>query len=544
MKESRPLDRQIFKNNWKAIIVSLTFSLTLFLGGEGCLSNSFASDSTSALSQARLQIAEGNFYSGSRYAYAATQESQSPEVLGDGYALVTEGLIKAGLVQSSTYFFLKTLETKHKPSIRKVLVHVELLFERVGVDALREYLIRYTDYNDYDVLNRSAYLFSLGKAALLKDDQNKAIGYLNSVSPSSPLYPRALQLRGTALAIQNRTDEAIQDFKECEEASSLVIREKDSQTSRYQIEKAEAKDLSTRCLASRARTEYQAERFSKAEDLYSQIPKGSIVWTDILFEEAWNSFSKREFNRSLGKLVTYKSPLLNNLINSEIDILRAQGYLSLCLYDDTEKVLNEFQARYSDMGKSVKTFVEQNESNLPNFYNLGLQTLKSPKSSRNPLHQISNRFVRGPYFLSIVHADEEIKSEWASVTQLARYSNAPENAGMTAFLREVLKWREKSNKNLGGAFVRNSIIDHHSQIVSDFEKVSFIKIEMLTRAKEKLMRNTTISSAERDERSRGNILPVREDNQMFWLFNGEYWADELGDYVFGLKSECAIGAKE
>ena len=23
-----------------------------------------------------------------------------------------------------------------------------------------------------------------------------------------------------------------------------------------------------------------------------------------------------------------------------------------------------------------------------------------------------------------------------------------------------------------------------------------------------------------------------------WTFNGEFWADELGDYVFSLKSEC------
>ena len=33
------------------------------------------------------------------------------------------------------------------------------------------------------------------------------------------------------------------------------------------------------------------------------------------------------------------------------------------------------------------------------------------------------------------------------------------------------------------------------------------------------------------------IFSVRK-KQYFWNFNGEFWADELGDHVFSLKSEC------
>jgi hypothetical protein len=28
------------------------------------------------------------------------------------------------------------------------------------------------------------------------------------------------------------------------------------------------------------------------------------------------------------------------------------------------------------------------------------------------------------------------------------------------------------------------------------------------------------------------------DKQMYWEFNGEYWRDELGHYVFNIGSEC------
>jgi len=38
---------------------------------------------------------------------------------------------------------------------------------------------------------------------------------------------------------------------------------------------------------------------------------------------------------------------------------------------------------------------------------------------------------------------------------------------------------------------------------------------------------------------RGDVKYIeRNDKQYFWTFNGEFWADELGDYVFALRSEC------
>ena len=86
--------------------------------------------------------------------------------------------------------------------------------------------------------------------------------------------------------------------------------------------------------------------------------------------------------------------------------------------------------------------------------------------------------------------------------------------------------------------MKNSLIDHHSVLVADFEKISFIRLEMLSRAKDKLIRKTQNATAEEQERTRGVVRPTRKDNQMFWTFNGEFWNDELGDYIFGLESEC------
>ena len=85
--------------------------------------------------------------------------------------------------------------------------------------------------------------------------------------------------------------------------------------------------------------------------------------------------------------------------------------------------------------------------------------------------------------------------------------------------------------------MKNSLLDHHSALILDFEKISLIKLEMLNRLKSRLLENRKEFS---EERSRGNQRPNRQDDQYSWSFNGEFWSDELGDYVFGLESQCEI----
>jgi hypothetical protein len=65
--------------------------------------------------------------------------------------------------------------------------------------------------------------------------------------------------------------------------------------------------------------------------------------------------------------------------------------------------------------------------------------------------------------------------------------------------------------------------------------MSFIKLEILALKKERLYQ----TDKPFDGNKRGDVQYIeRNDKQYFWTFNGEFWADELGDYVFALRSEC------
>ena len=73
-----------------------------------------------------------------------------------------------------------------------------------------------------------------------------------------------------------------------------------------------------------------------------------MIWPEILFEEAWNSFYENDFNRTLGKLITYNSPFIAHVFNPEVEVLNAMTYLELCRYDDTKKTVNDFYKKYKN----------------------------------------------------------------------------------------------------------------------------------------------------------------------------------------------------
>ncbi len=477
------------------------------------------------------------FFKSARYAFAAIQED--PSLKPDAYAWVTLGLMHAGLPNLASYFFIRTLQEGNRPAIRSVLTQSEDLLMVVGADLIRKYLVRHTTESEYSEINRGAYFYSMAKEALLVGDTAKALSYLRGVNSSSPLWPYSLQLSGSAHAILGQHFEAIRDFRGCVSDASRIMNHRTQSLLHLENVGREVEDLKARCQAGEARTLYEMEKFDEAERAYDRISKASFVWPDILFEQAWNSFGRQQYNRSLGRLVSYKSPTLSFVFNSEVDVLRAQTYLALCLYQDANQVLQEFEAKYTPIGEEMKDYVERHSENLPEFYQLGKKVLKASLYKNTGFDHVVNRFVRGAYFQGLVFNEAQLKKERAIFLKLDRAQSGVSHQlghGFPGFLDEVLHWRTRTIQLLGGAFVKNSLMDYHAQLIEDFEKISFIKLEMLKDAKDKLM--GIEHPKQEKERARGNAKPSRRDDQYQWSFIGEFWFDELGDYVFGLESEC------
>ena len=68
-----------------------------------------------------------------------------------------------------------------------------------------------------------------------------------------------------------------------------------------------------------------------------------------------------------------------------------------------------------------------------------------------------------------------------------------------------------------------------------------LQLEIIARKRDLVYTNKQLVA----NRSRGNAKNIkRGTGHFFWNFKGSFWADELGDYSFGLKSNCKLVRKE
>jgi tetratricopeptide (TPR) repeat protein len=515
----------------------------------------FGTQAFASFQDVQNAYSSGQYFSAARLAFNDANHTSSTSDKALAYYWVTESLVRAGLDQSALYFFIRTIQFQDRNASKKVLELAPLFIERSGADLMRKFLIKYTKSDDYSPRARNAYALVVTKDRLLKGDYPGAVVAASQVLTSSPLYPVALQLRATAEVMQNQVQAGVRDFEACadtadqrnEYESGSVEEElaKEQPTALEakwnSLKKDASRDLRSRCIAGAGRALYELERFDEADRMYDQIPKSSFVWTDTLFEHAWNSYAREEYNRSLGKLVSYKSPALQFAFNSEVDVLMAQSYMALCLYTDAGRIIDDFNHRLGSLAKDVKQFVEANPTDARPYYQLGRQALRDKLHTDRVLFRFMNRFVRSPTFQALALSEDRAEAEKIAISRMdasRSETRTGAGAGFPGFLNVALDWRIRTIQMLGGIFVRNSMLDYHQILISDLEKMQFMKIDILGHQKQKLM---DPDAANASERGRGNRIPVRRDDQLLWTFNGEFWNDEIGDYVFALESECGKG---
>lgn len=172
--------------------------------------------------------------------------------------------------------------------------------------------------------------YILAKRYLNDSHFKEAEKLIENVNPSHPSYPFIKHLSGVILSSKGNYKDAVVVFDECVKASEKKV---DNLNNVQQVQMLQNRDY---CLAGVARAYYGLNDFKRADLAYLDIAKESLIWPNILFEEAWNSYQLKNYNRTLGKLVTYKAPVMDFVFNPEVDVLKALSYLKMCLYDDAK----------------------------------------------------------------------------------------------------------------------------------------------------------------------------------------------------------------
>ena len=178
-------------------------------------------------------------------------------------------------------------------------------------------------------------------------------------------FPFVKFLEASIYTLLKRYDRAINSYDKCISESGSRFKKSLDKNSLRQL--AINRDY---CIVGIARTYFAKGEYEKANSAYLDLKKNSYIWPEILFEEAWTSFYLRNYNRTLGKLVTYKAPVLSYYYNPEIDVLGALTYLEMCLWGDAKKTVDNFYAEYYADSKDIDSFLRKEDVIIKNTTSL------------------------------------------------------------------------------------------------------------------------------------------------------------------------------
>ncbi len=369
-------------------------------------------------------------------------------------------------------------------------------------------------------LNTVKYI--LGKKLIKERKYNDANRYLKSINPNHSIFPFAMNALATSYSVIGKGNQAITAFNQCSNSSLSAVSSKKSDNENMQLRKN-----SDYCLLGNARTLFAMKKHKEAELKYLDIPKSSPVWPFVLFDEAWNSYYLKNYNRTLGKLVTYNAPIFEKFFNPEIEVLKALSYLKMCLYKDAKNVSDDFYSRYMNRTRKLRLFLRSKGKNFNYFYKLYSDYSSKRTTGNTLLDSLLDSFKTDG---AIENLSEQLNKSFKEYSFIKRKSRTTIQRALLKNIKDVVK----TQKRLIGSYVRSRLIEKYAELYRGFEGMSYIKLEVLSQRKAKLY-NFDDSKKEK----RGDIKYLeRNDKQYFWNFNGEFWADELGDYVFALKNEC------
>ncbi len=358
-----------------------------------------------------------------------------------------------------------------------------------------------------------------------KKKYKKAYFSLKKVPNGHRFSPEARMIQGSSLNLINKFKSAIKKYKECfQESEQFESRAKNEKLKRYYSVIKES------CLIHQARIFYKRKSYKKSVETYELISKNSYKWPYLLIEKAWAHYYLEDFNRSLGLLVTYKSPLLNSYFFPEAEVLNSLNYYNLCLWDDSLAVIQRYYKVYRPKSNELKKILLEQKNSSTFFLKLMFSSMKKNEEMnpyvRNLVTQIRKKVKFSINLISYKKAKKELKA-------LKKMKASPFTKTLIKEVSYQVKWRTQHLNH----FIKKNMFG----FINDIHRFSYelfnVKLDILSKKRNLMYKNEEFANT----RSRGDISNVkRSPSQHFWTFNGEFWADELGDYSFGLKNNCKV----
>lgn len=441
---------------------------------------------------------------------------------------LAKSLFRMELYQSAIQYFGQVVDLgEAHPFFLPTLKALVLLTEVAPEDpVLMERLATYADFYPAEVPDqyRDRFAFMVGRYFYNIADYDRALRLLNSVSTRSPDYPKARYITGVAHVGNYDAQPAVEAFKE-------VLRYLTSKSENDSLSDEEQKLFDLTRLGM-ARVFYSTGAYDTSLRYYGLIERSSDYWPRALFESSWAYFQVDMYNKALGNLLTINAPFFERDYFPEGPILSAVLFFYNCKYERVRAVLTDFRDIYAPMKDEIDAVVEKNRDAPDQMYAWMLRQREGEgdvEMRRVVNSALQDKEIRNKLTLIELISEEqarlgELSSKWRTSDLGSQVQSDLELAssfakGDTGSLG--VQRLERASRELG-----NLILEEKAIL---FEVARAEKGEIETDLRSNLVVEDNVKDAE--------SLDV-SDEELYWTFEGEYWRDELGYYIFSANSEC------
>lgn len=431
---------------------------------------------------------------------------------------IAHELIDGKFYFSSISYLNKYLDevSEIDPEIEK---DIELLVQKTGTMAVLN-----LEESKLQKFNIPSVALILGTRLFNQEKYDRAYEELSKIPDGHQFSLEATLIRGTIKNLDRKYIEANNHYQSCiAKARKLEDDAKDEKLKRYYTYMKET------CIIRTARTKIEEKKYDEALDIYQQIDKRSYKWPYILMDKAWASYYLKDYNRTLGLTVTYKSPLLDSYFFPEAEVLTSLAYYNLCQWDDALKVVDHFYDDYQPKAEALKNLIGQNKESQTYFLDLYYADTNT-RSNLNPfIRNLITQTRKQVKFNLDLTSLKAAKSELALIKKLKNKNDLTEE--MENNLDLTIEFISKKIN----FYIKKEIFTFVNEIHKHSYSMFNLKLELLAKKREEIY----TANENKDNRSRGSDNNIhRKMDQYFFDFNGSFWADELGDYSFGLESKC------
>jgi len=291
-----------------------------------------------------------------------------------------------------------------------------------------------------------------------------------------------------------------------------------------------------------ARVHYETRRYRRSIEYYARIPRDSDNWLEALWEASWAFFLMQKHNNTLGNIHTIHSPFFTNRFYPESYILQGITFLRLCRYTEVKESLKRFRERYKDVFKDVRSMLSKYRNDPKGFFRLVYDYRVGTLDKYADARAILDKLSRTDNFKE---ADDTIRFADREVDRLQRFSGSMQGSGLLGELNNFLSSKKNAAQSDAGRRLYKKGASFYSYLKELSDQTGLIQAEMLEGKLDKLRAQIKVEQADKKVQFIGGMqeLSVTQDLE-YWPFEGEYWEDELGGYVYNLDSVCEGQKKE